>query len=99
TTIRSGSAEVQIVGMDPDEFPILPTIEENRKFQMSSALLKSMIKQTVMAASTNESMAILTGVQWTMTDGTLRFIATDRHRLAFRQVRLDVDHDLQFDHI
>lgn len=46
TTIRSGSSEVQIMGLDPEEYPLLPQIEESRTIRIPSDLLKTMIKQT-----------------------------------------------------
>ena len=64
TIIRSGSSEIQIMGLDPDEYPLLPEIEESKMLRLPSDLLKTMIKQTSYAVSTNESTPILTGVFW-----------------------------------
>lgn len=95
TTIRSGSSEVQIMGLDPEDYPQLPELEENRRFTLPSDLLKSMIKQTVFAVSTNESTPILTGILWNVNDQRIKFTACDRHRLASRTTSLDVDADFQ----
>ena len=88
TMIRSGSTEIQMVGLDPEEFPVLPTIEENRSDFDAWRSVKTMIRQTVFAVSTNESTPILTGVLWNLTEGQLKFVATDRHRLASRDSQL-----------
>ncbi|MCS7463118.1 DNA polymerase III subunit beta [Paenibacillus doosanensis] len=93
TTIRSGSSEIQLVGLDPEEYPTLPSIEENRRIQMPSDLLKTMIKQTSFAVSTNESTPILTGILWTIADRKLKFTACDRHRLGSRETNIEVDAD------
>jgi DNA polymerase III subunit beta len=98
TIIRSGTAEIQIVGLDPEEYPLLPSIEESRMFTVPSDLLKTMIRQTVFAVSTNESTPILTGVLWSLNQGKLTFTACDRHRLATRSVHVD-NHELQFGNI
>ncbi|MEW9699632.1 DNA polymerase III subunit beta [Paenibacillus sp. SI8] len=97
TTIRSGSSEIQIMGLDPDEYPLLPEIEENKMIRIPSDLLKTMIKQTSYAVSTNESTPILTGVLWNISGDKLKFIACDRHRLASREVTIDNEaaHNLQ----
>jgi DNA polymerase III subunit beta len=98
TLIRSGTAEIQIVGLDPEEYPLLPSIEESRMFTVPSDLLKTMIRQTVFAVSTNESTPILTGVLWSLNQGKLTFTACDRHRLATRSIHVD-NHELQFNNI
>jgi DNA polymerase III subunit beta len=96
TMIRSGSSEVQIMGLDPDEFPLLPQIEESRIVQLPSDLLKMMIKQTSFAVSTNETTPILTGVLWNLQEGNLKFIGCDRHRLAQRVIGIETDEEQTF---
>jgi DNA polymerase III subunit beta len=90
TTIRSGSSEVQIMGLDPEEFPMLPQLEESRMFQVPSDILKTMIKQTSFAVSSNETTPILTGVLWNLADHKLKFIGCDRHRLASREINIEM---------
>lgn len=99
TLIRSGSTDIQMVGLDPEEFPILPSIEQNELFQMPGDLLKAMIRQTVLAASVNEQTPILTGVLWTLQDKQLKFIATDRHRLASRIAQSDTEPEYGFSNV
>ena len=99
TTIRSGSTEIQMVGLDPEEFPVLPSIQQNKVLQLPGDLLKSMIRQTIFAASTNEQTPVLTGVQWNLRELELQFTATDRHRLASRSTKVDVDEEHNFSNI
>jgi DNA polymerase-3 subunit beta len=99
TTIRSGSSEIQIMGLDPEEYPLLPQIEDDKIMRLPSDLLKTMIRQTSFAVSTNETTPILTGVMWTINDGKLKFIACDRHRLASREASIDVDPQLRIHNI
>jgi DNA polymerase-3 subunit beta len=99
TMIRSGATEIQLHGLDPEEFPVLPVLDESRLFSISSDLLKTMIRQTVFAVSANESTPILTGVLWTLEDNVLKFVATDRHRLASRRVQLDNGDGLTFKNV
>jgi DNA polymerase III subunit beta len=98
TYIRSGKAEIHIIGLDPEEYPLLPTIDETNSFTVSSDLLKSMIRQTVFAVSTNESTPILTGVLWTLSNGKLTFTGCDRHRLATRSITVH-NKELEFNNI
>ena len=84
-----------MVGLDPEEFR-LPAIEESKMFRIPGDLLKTMIRQTVFAVSTNESTPILTGVLWNLAGDKLKFVATDRHRLASRAATVDIDNAHQF---
>lgn len=99
TQIRSGSSEIQLVGLDPEEFPLLPVLEEDRVFTINGLLLKAMIRQTVFAVSTNESTPILTGVLWNLKDGRLKFVATDRHRLSSTEAAVETAGDLKLEHL
>jgi DNA polymerase III subunit beta len=93
TVIRSGKSEFNLNGLDAEEYPHLPQIEENNKFHISTDLLKAMIRQTVFAVSTSETRPILTGVNWKIENGTLNCIATDSHRLALRKASIETGNE------
>ena len=95
TMIRAGSSEVQLVGLDPEEFPLLPRLSEERMLHLSSGVLGNMIRQTAFAASTSETSAVLTGILWNVQHDRLKFVATDRHRLASSEIAIDAG-DLDF---
>ncbi|MBQ4901820.1 DNA polymerase III subunit beta [Paenibacillus sp. Marseille-P2973] len=99
TQIRSGSTDIQMVGLDPEEFPVLPSIEENQVISIPGDLLKNMVKQTAFSISSNESSPILTGVLWNLNDNQFKFVATDRHRLASRMAELDDADGVRFSNI
>lgn len=99
TMIRSGSTDIQMVGLDPEEFPILPTVEQSEIISVPGDLLKSMIRQTVFAASTSEQTPILTGALWNLADGQLKFVATDRHRLASRTATVETPEAYRFSNV
>ncbi|MFK2826554.1 DNA polymerase III subunit beta [Bacillus sp. B190/17] len=96
TVIRSGQAEFNLNGLDPDEYPQLPQIEEGEMFKLPTDLLKAMIRQTVFAVSTSETRPILTGVNWKMEEGELICIATDSHRLALRKAAIETDLNAEY---
>ncbi|WP_018883669.1 DNA polymerase III subunit beta [Paenibacillus massiliensis] len=99
TFIAAGATEIQMVGLDPEEFPVLPSIEENQMFSIPGDLLKNMIKQTVFSISSHETTPILTGVLWSLADNELKFVATDRHRLATRSAMLDSAEGIRFNNV
>lgn len=91
TVIRSGNSEFNLNGLDADEYPHLPQVQENNIFKIATDLLKAMIRQTVFAVSTSETRPILTGVNWKVEQGELTCIATDSHRLALRKAAVETN--------
>lgn len=89
TLIRSGKAEFNLNGLDAEEYPHLPVIEEENLVKLPADLLKTLIRQTVFAVSTSETRPILTGVNLKVEDGELTCIATDSHRLAMRKAPIE----------
>lgn len=88
-SIRSGATDIQMIGLDAEEFPILPDIGTHSVVSIPGDLLKTMIRRTIFAASTNEQTPILTGVLWQLADDQLTFTATDRHRLSTTAANVD----------
>ncbi|EZP74820.1 DNA polymerase III subunit beta [Parageobacillus genomosp. 1] len=91
TVIRSGKAEFNLNGLDADEYPRLPQVEEENVFKIPTDLLKTIIRQTVFAVSTSETRPILTGVNWKFEKGELTCTATDSHRLALRKAKIETE--------
>ncbi|WP_132747618.1 DNA polymerase III subunit beta [Scopulibacillus darangshiensis] len=89
TRITSGSSEFNLNGLDPEEYPRLPQIEEENIITIKTDLLKHLIRQTVFAVSTSETRPVLTGVNWNIQNGKLDCVATDSHRLASRSVAVE----------
>jgi DNA polymerase III subunit beta len=96
TVIRSGKAEFNLNGLDAEEYPHLPQIEEENIFKIPTDLLKNMVRQTVFAVSTSETRPILTGVNWRVDGKQLTCIATDSHRLALRKAVIESENDAQY---
>ena len=74
----------KILGLPADEYPKLPEVANTVNFSISQSKLKEMIKHTLFAVSTDEARAILTGVLMVIDGETLKFVATDTHRLAVK---------------
>ncbi len=93
-TICSGQARFQLNAMDPEEYPRLPELVEDRKFSLPADLLQTMIRQTVFAVSTSEARGVLMGVLWQLEGGRLRLVATDSHRLSRREAEVEAPEGL-----
>lgn len=99
TEIRSGKSMFQLNGLDPEEFPRLPQLSEEKVFSLTNSLLRSMIRQTVFAVATTETRPILTGVHWSLEQGRLKMTATDSHRLATREAIVEANEGLSFQNV
>lgn len=96
TIIRSNKSEFNLHGLDHEEFPRLPQVNDNQVFSIQSDILKDMIRQTAFAVSSEEIRPVLTGVMFSLKDGVLKFVATDSHRLATRESVVEAPGDLSF---
>ncbi len=86
--IKSGAYKSIINGFIADDFPELPTINEESSIQYSIKVddLKQAVSQTIITASTDTTRPVLTGVFWHSFKGNLYLAATDGYRLAERQL-------------
>src|SRR5579871_4812438 len=75
-------SDYKILGLPAEEYPKLPEVKDTASFSLPQALLKEMIRHTYFAVSTDEARAILTGILMVFDGETLKFVATDTHRLA-----------------
>jgi DNA polymerase-3 subunit beta len=84
--ISSGKSRFRIVGLDPKEFPAMPSPAQDRESQtitVRSEVLREMIARTLFAVSTDETRLNLSGVLLEAPEeGKLRIVATDGHRLS-----------------
>lgn len=81
-TIRYYFSEIVLKGFDPEEFPIMPTLEGER-INIPANAFKAMVRQTIFAVATEENRPVFTGVLLECENGDLKVVATDTHRLAF----------------
>lgn len=87
--ITSGaSSSFTINGQDAANYPQLPELEGTERLLISASQLADVIEQTIIAASTQESRPVLTGVHLQISGQQVKAVATDSHRLAQRSVTL-----------
>lgn len=87
--IKCGMSEFNILGTDPEEFPELPSVEQQNAVVLEQSVLRSMISQTLFAVSDNESRPIHTGSLFEVEDGQLTVVSVDGYRLALRREKLE----------
>jgi DNA polymerase-3 subunit beta len=99
--IEIGNQNVQyhIVGMNPDDFPEIPQLQEVNFFKVNSLAFKKMIERTVMiSGASDDKRAHINGVYFEVLHpkdvNIVRMVSTDGSRLSLADVT--VDEDLNF---
>lgn len=86
TVLRCGSATFTLMLLPEDEYPTLPDMPPVTGTVGSDAF-SSAISQVAIAAGRDDTLPALTGIRMEITDDTLTLVATDRYRLAVRELR------------
>lgn len=84
TCIRYGQSEFNLLGISAGDFPMLPTVDGETTISIKQDLLKNMIRQVGFSVSSDDNRPIFTGVLMEIEKGTIKLVATDTHRLAYR---------------
>jgi len=91
--ITSGKIMFKLVGMPVDEFPKLPSTNNEEASIIEKDLLKEMIEKTIFSVSTEETRYSLNGIYFETREENkkkyLRLVATDGHRLSLIDRELD----------
>ena len=83
--------EASIGGMDPDDFPPIPPVEDSEAVHIDAARLRRALGQVVFAAATDDSRPVLTGVHFAFEGEEIRLAAADGFRLSVHTLTLDED--------
>ncbi len=82
--VRSSNFTYDLQGINPEEFPVLPTTEGFQFFEIESEILSEIIRKTIYGAALEEGRFTLNGIfMERLPDGEMvRFTATDGHRMC-----------------
>lgn len=87
-----GQSEVILNTFDADEFPPLQQFDKAKVIKLDKQTLVESIKNVSIAASSDYSRPIFTGILMEITDTQhLKLVATDTHRLAYTEIKLPGD--------
>lgn len=86
--VKCGMSEFNIQGIDPEEFPELPTVDDVNSLVIAQDALRQIIDQTLFAVSDNESRPVHTGSLFEVEGDTLTVVSVDGYRLALRREKL-----------
>ena len=90
TSVRSGASFYKINGLSADEFPPMPKFKEDKKVTLPQDTVRSMMKKTSFAISTDESRYVLNGIFISLKDHKMTMVATDGRRLALVDEEVDI---------
>lgn len=88
--IRAGASYYKIHGLSADEFPPIHPLKEDRKVNLPQEKLKSMLRKTSFAISTDESRYVLNGIFISLKEHKMTMVATDGRRLALVDEEMDI---------
>jgi DNA polymerase-3 subunit beta len=86
TTLKCGSATFTLMLLPAEEYPTLPELPPLAG-SVGSDALASAISQVGIAAGRDDTLPALTGIRIEISGETLTLVATDRYRLAVRELR------------
>ena len=87
-TIRCGAGRFTLLPMPVEEYPALPQIGAAGGV-VPGDVFSDAIAQVVVAASRDDVTPVITGVQLEVSENSLSLVATDRYRVAIRDIPWD----------
>jgi DNA polymerase-3 subunit beta len=88
-SIKYGQSEFNLLGLPSEDFPILPSIDSESTLIIKQGIFKNMIKQVGFSISTDDNRPVFTGILMEIENGSIRLVATDTHRLAYRSGKIE----------
>jgi len=93
--IKTPESETKMKGINADEFPLIPKMENAKTIKVTSEDLNKAIVRTVFAASLNPGKPVLSGVCFIVDKNELKIVATDSYRLAEQKIQLSEKADFE----
>jgi DNA polymerase-3 subunit beta len=86
--VSCGSANFTLLSMPVEEYPTLPQVPESSGVLPAEAF-SAAVAQVAVAASRDDVTPVITGVQLEVSSNSLSLVATDRYRVAVREIQWD----------
>lgn len=80
--IKADHIEYSLTGMDVNEFPTLPKVEEDNFISLSSDRFIRAINHTLFSTSVDDTRPVLMGVLMEIKDSFINFVSLDGYRLS-----------------
>ena len=86
--VTCGSSEFTLLSMSLDEYPTIPKVSGQTGVVKADEFGVA-VSQVALAAAREDAMQVITGIFFEVSDNKLNLVATDRYRIAVRQLDWD----------
>ena len=87
--ITCEKSKFNIAGKSGDDFSYLQAIIKDKMITLSQFQLKEVINQTIFSIAINDNNKMMTGELFEISEGTLKVVGLDGHRIAIRNINLE----------
>lgn len=87
-TVACGAGQFTLLSMPVEEYPTLPQVSDQAGLLQAEDFAAA-IAQVAVAASRDDVTPVITGVQLEVSENSLSLVATDRYRVAVREIQWD----------
>jgi DNA polymerase-3 subunit beta len=87
--ITCEKSKFNIASKSGDDFSYIPYIERDKFITLSQFGLKEVIRQTIFSISDNESKKLMTGELFEVSNGILKVVSLDGHRISIRKLEIE----------
>lgn len=84
--------DYEILCLPPQEYPVLPQIEQGQSIRLKAEEVRSLIHHTIFSVSTDDSRKFLNGILLKVEKGHVKFVSSDGYRLSLKSQ--EIDHQL-----
>ncbi|MBN8728550.1 MAG: DNA polymerase III subunit beta [Xanthomonadales bacterium] len=88
-TLSAGRSRFALATLPAGEFPVIENVELVERVRIAEGALKGLIERTAFAMAQQDVRFYLNGLLFDLREHSLRCVATDGHRLALAEARLD----------
>lgn len=86
--LKTENSTTKIKGQEAEEFPLIPKIEKDKKYQIEKKDLKNGLKQVLFSVKINEVRPEISGVLFKFQGDKLILVGTDSFRLTEKKINL-----------
>ena len=87
--VRSGKSRFTLATLSASDFPVIENIEVKQKFSLQQVDMKTLLDKTHFSMAQQDVRYYLNGLLFELADQQLRLVATDGHRLALAEAKLN----------
>ncbi len=88
-SVQAGRSRFSLASLPANDFPSVDEVEATEQVDVPESTLKELIERTAFAMAQQDVRYYLNGLLFDLRDGALRCVATDGHRLAMCEAKLE----------